>query len=540
MALTADAKPLARGLGLAGDCDRVRPPQHENSMPPSRRALSSVLCIAMACGSPATLLPTATTDNLALPAPASDAPRTHISGRSLIVRNATLIDGVGGPPLGGIDVWVEDGRIHAIGPDLVTLQRPEIDATGLTVLPGLISTHAHVQSVPGSVLRGDDTAAVEAQQKLQLRAYLASGITTVLDPAIGPDTARRLRAWIDDGHPGPELFVLAPFITPAKGYMTSEEMRGAAFEEFWPAVDASTDLDALFADARPLRPSGAKVAIEDGVVFSNLPEFDDETLGRIRRSAERNNVRLFVHSMANADHRRALEMNPYALVHVGLWDDIIAPDILHELQRRGTYVMSTITLKHLAAWGWNRDFEDDPWVRQRVPLVQWETATHPDALRQLSHITADMMRPGWIPLKLAQAGAPMFTPSADDVAAATASGVAAIAALQEAGVPWVVGADEGNSPAYTTFFHGVGTQIELEQLDAGGIPRDAILAACTRRPAQMLGVEHRIGTLEVGKQADLILVADNPLEQGMVALRTIQWTIRDGEARSPASWLADP
>ena len=56
----------------------------------------------------------------------------------------------------------------------------------------------------------------------------------------------------------------------------------------------------------------------------------------------------------------------------------------------------------------------------------------------------------------------------------------------------------------------------------------------------MLGVEHRIGTLEVGKQADLILVADNPLEQGMVALRTIQWTIRDGEPRSPASWLADP
>ena len=507
---------------------------------PQSTAPLIVLWVAMACSPSTTPLPTATADNLAIPPPTSDVPRTRISGRSVIVRNATLIDGLGGPSRKGIDVWVEDGLIHAIGPDLTTLQRPEIDATGLTVLPGLISAHAHVQSVPGSVLRGDDTEAVEVQQQLQLRAYLASGITTVLDPAIGPDTASRLRAWLDDGHPGPEIFLLAPFITPTKGYMTSVEMRGAAFADFWPAVDASTDLDALFADARPLRPSGSKVAIEDGVVFANLPVFDDETLTRIRDSAERNDVRLFVHSMANVDHRRALELNPYALVHVGLWDEPIAPDVLDELQRRGTYVISTITLNHLAAWGWNRDFEDDAWIRQRVPLLQWETATHPDTPRRLSHLTADMMRPGWIPLKLAQASAPMFTPSAHDVAKATASGFAAIAALQEAGVPWVVGADEGNSPAYTTFFHGVGTQIELEQLDAGGISRDAILQACTRRPAQMLGVEHRIGTLEVGKQADLIVVRDNPLDHGMVALRTIQWTIRDGEARTPASWLADP
>ena len=112
--------------------------------------------------------------------------------------------------------------------------------------------------------------------------------------------------------------------------------------------------------------------------------------------------------------------------------------------------------------------------------------------------------------------------------------------MEEAGVPWVLGADEGNSPAYTTFFHAVSSQIELEQLDAGGIPREAILQACTRRPAEMIGIADRAGTLEPGKQADLILLRDHPLEEGMVALRSLQWVIRAGEARTPSAWLADP
>ena len=134
----------------------------------------------------------------------------------------------------------------------------------------------------------------------------------------------------------------------------------------------------------------------------------------------------------------------------------------------------------------------------------------------------------------------MFVPSEEDVAEITASGVAAVQALEDAGIPWVVGADEGNSPAYTTYFHGVASQIELEQLDAGGIPRESILRACTQRPAEMLGAADRLGTIEVGKQADMILVADNPFEHGMVAMRTLQWTIKRGEARTPSSWLVDP
>jgi hypothetical protein len=277
-----------------------------------------------------------------------------------------------------------------------------------------------------------------------------------------------------------------------------------------------------------------------GVVFQIFPTFSDYLLENIMAACERANAPIFVHSISNEEHRRALELEPYAFVHVGLWDEPIAPDVLETLQEQGTYVITTITLNHLAAWGWSQSFADDAWVRQRVPILQWETATHPDEPRQLGRLASEIMRPTWVPGSLARASAAMFAPSERAVAKATASGLEAVQALHEAGVPWVVGADSGNAPAYTTFFHGVATQIELEQLDQGDLPREAILAACTIRPAQMLGVSDRIGTIEVGKQADMILLQDNPLEDGMTALRSIQWTIQRGEARTPAAWLSDP
>ena len=114
------------------------------------------------------------------------------------------------------------------------------------------------------------------QQLLQLRTYLACGFTTVLDPAIGPETAKRLLDAVNEGYPGPRIYILAPFITPKDGYMTSHEMRGPAFAEFWPAVDAKTNIIEMIETARPLKPVGMKVAIEDGVVFPNLPLFDED------------------------------------------------------------------------------------------------------------------------------------------------------------------------------------------------------------------------------------------------------------------------
>src|SRR5262245_1556620 len=63
-----------------------------------------------------------------------------------VLRGATLIDGTGAPPVRDATIVVQDGRIESIatGPGDAWPSHEVIDATGLTVLPGLIDCHDHL------------------------------------------------------------------------------------------------------------------------------------------------------------------------------------------------------------------------------------------------------------------------------------------------------------------------------------------------------------------------------------------------------------
>ena len=65
--------------------------------------------------------------------------------------------------------------------------------------------------------------------------------------------------------------------------------------------------------------------------------------------------------------------------------------------------------------------------------------------------------------------------------------------------------------------HGIDHQVSQTAMEA--------IQAATSLPAQMLGVSAEIGTVEVGKQADLTLVQGNPLEN-LRMLRNVQWTVK--------------
>ena len=97
----------------------------------------------------------------------------------LIIRGATLIDGTGSPPIGPVDIVVENNRIvqvESVGyPGLAINEdrRPtdatrEIDAHGQYVMPGIIDMHTHT---------GGSTKAPEAEYSYKL--WMGHGITTV-------------------------------------------------------------------------------------------------------------------------------------------------------------------------------------------------------------------------------------------------------------------------------------------------------------------------------------------------------------------------
>lgn len=95
--------------------------------------------------------------------------------------------------------------------------------------------------------------------------------------------------------------------------------------------------------------------------------------------------------------------------------------------------------------------------------------------------------------------------------------------LYKAGVTLLVGSDSGTllSP------HGLATHTEMELMQQAGLPAIAVLRAATMNAAQTLGKELQLGQVAVGYNADMVLSAQNPLENVNV-LRHPEWVIKNG------------
>jgi adenine deaminase len=83
-----------------------------------------------------------------------------------------------------------------------------------------------------------------------------------------------------------------------------------------------------------------------------------------------------------------------------------------------------------------------------------------------------------------------------------------VIAFKEAGVPMVTGTDAGVSGVVT----GFALHDELELLVEAGLTNDEALISATRLPSEWLEINDIVGTIEVGKYADLLLLSANPLE----------------------------
>ena len=86
--------------------------------------------------------------------------------------------------------------------------------------------------------------------------------------------------------------------------------------------------------------------------------------------------------------------------------------------------------------------------------------------------------------------------------------VVLVKAFKEAGVPIVAGTDAGTSGVVW----GFSLHDEIELLVKAGLSSEEALASATRLPATWLAIDDKIGTVEVGKYADLLLLEANPLD----------------------------
>ena len=98
-----------------------------------------------------------------------------------------------------------------------------------------------------------------------------------------------------------------------------------------------------------------------------------------------------------------------------------------------------------------------------------------------------------------------------------------VRALEAAGAPWLVGTDAPNPFVVP----GFAIHQELDNLFEAGLSRERILRAATRDAAQFIGVDD-VGTIAVGQRADLVLLADDPLEDFETLSRPTGVMVRGG------------
>jgi imidazolonepropionase-like amidohydrolase len=92
-------------------------------------------------------------------------------------------------------------------------------------------------------------------------------------------------------------------------------------------------------------------------------------------------------------------------------------------------------------------------------------------------------------------------------------------------------------PSWGEFFSGFGAHRELHAMVLAGIPTAAALRAGTINAARALGVDERLGTIEAGKYADLLVVRGDPLTD-ITDTRSIHVVIRSGRLYDPEALLA--
>jgi imidazolonepropionase-like amidohydrolase len=430
------------------------------------------------------------------------------------------------------DAWVavRGARIAEVGSGAVPAryqQAARVDLEGRTLIPGLVDAHTHPWAVPGADLRGEDEATRLAARKQGLRAYLACGVTTVLDAGSPWEAGEAMRAWLSAGEPGPRLLSLGPVVGPPGGYV----------EAFLPGHPGVGSVEAARAHLDRLAATGAagvKLTIEPGYFLPVLPLHAPALQEAIAAEAAARDLPLYVHAQHREAALRALELQPHALLHM-------VRDRPGELPARlaaaGVPLVSTLNIEAAPLLHFDPRPLDAPLARLVVPPAQRETALGAASWRAFRRGMAAVSLPHSAPWFQRVAAAAL--PTQDYLRRARRVALANARRMREAGVRLVLGSDAGAYDAMPFYFHGWSSLSELALLvEAGSSPEEALLAG-TRDAAALLGLSGRVGVVAAGADADLVVLDGDPLVDPL-ALRAVRYTMRGGELRTPEGWMRGP
>ena len=432
----------------------------------------------------------------------------------IVIQGGRLIDGNGGKPVDRATVIIEGNRIQRVAQGKVDFPKEAriIDASGKTILPGLIDNHVHYRDHSGEL-------------------FLAHGVTSVRDLGNPLDWILAQRDAIALGKvAGPRIFCAGPGFfgkarrpdhivptSPEDGRrMTRAHIeRGVDFVNLYIGVP----LDIIRAVAEEAHAAGLRVTDH---LDANILPYAEAGVDAVE------------HATGCAEATIRSEKGLKGLAEIKLWlAKFLGPWTLAErehfaeitefLAQRGTFIEPTMVL-----WGASLGMRDK-WEREDYELLKDPGLSYiPEDLRLLwvdHHYVAYGVRPKEEPEQ--------------DVVIANRYSIYGIlpenrlreghkrlqeflCRLVKAGGNVVTGTDAG-----AAVIPGISLHRELELMVAAGLSPMQAIQAATKVGADYLGKLSELGTVEKGKLADLIVVRGNPLED-ITHARRIDVVVKDG------------
>ena len=380
-----------------------------------------------------------------------------------VLTGATLIDGTGTKPIEDASIIVEGDRIKAVGKGLEVPRDAEVtDIAGRTVLPGLIDSHVHLCS------NGDPNIFSLLQHPLgmmQLFGYrnalneLEAGFTTVRDMGAPHGFALSLKQAVQNGVVrGPRIVAPGKVISMTGGHADFHLASGVSYTGMSRIADGVSECRKA---AREQLRDGAdfvKICSSGGVMSPtdpvDTPQFTSEEIEAIVYEAACVGKIVASHAHGATGIKNAVLAGVKTIEHGSLVDD----EAVKLMVQRGCFHVPTL----VAGWNIVQHGKD-----AGIPAYAVDKA------EEIAHeVRKNAMR------------------------------------SHRGGVKVAMGTDAG-----TPFNrHGANAQEIIHLVEAGLTPMEAIVAA-TRTGSECLGLEKQIGTLELGKLADLIVVEGDPLKE---------------------------
>jgi len=420
---------------------------------------------------------------LALVLQAAPQPPFVVARDSVIaLTHARVIDGTGAAPREDQTLVIRSGRIAALGPTGTTpvpAGAAVRDLAGKTVIPGLVMLHEHLFYYAGDAIYPTHSLSFP-------RLYLAGGVTTMRTAGnMGGYTDFNVKRTIDAGQaPGPDIHVTAPYFNgPGLGIAGVKGLRDAAdarrMAEYW-AAEGATSFKAYMQISREELAAVIAVAHAHGikvtghlcsVTYREAADLGIDNLEHgFRASTDFAPGKQPDTCPGAASGTRGLVNRPV--------NDPEVQHLLRHLVSRGVAITATPTV-----------FET------RVP---GQPKAPPGALEAM------------LPQARAQYEATWERVQRDTASTARRDYEHMMALNREfvrLGGLLVLGTDP---TGYGGVVPGYANQRAIQLLVEGGFPPLEAIRIATLNGARYLGLEDRIGTLAVGRDADLVVVAGNP------------------------------